>query len=1533
MTSVVAARPPLEGHAVGDASARDPEETPTGRRRGASAETRVSGGATRRAPASTREEAGATRISGGGFGPLDDTLARDEAAPGVARVDLHRDRIGRFVVLSKIGEGGMGAVYSAYDVDLDRRVALKLLRESAGLDTLGHARMLREAQAMARLSHPNVVQIYEVGSHDEQIFIAMEHVKGTTLREWEEGRAKATAADRRAILDVYIQAGRGLAAAHRAGMVHRDFKPDNVLVGDDGRARVLDFGIAASIGEAASASSSSLGGAGVATGLTRTGAVLGTPAFMAPELFLAEPSDARTDQFSFCVALYRALYGAAPFAGSNFGQLQAAVCDGVIEAPPAGSGVPPWLRAVLVRGLARRPDDRHVDMDALLVALQSDPDEVRRRRLRGLARFALALGASAALFYASTHLWGIWARRRDELAAAVRLERMEARVAELVAAGDRSSAARIFDAFVRSPDNQGRAALHLAWLHHAERAGADGDHASARAAYAASFAAATAPEHELDALTALIRWFRGEFRWNGVVQAVGVLEARAPGAFADADLRDAQIVAATTRRDFEAAAAAIEGLAESPRKRRLARLIAAMTPAHLAVSERGHAVPGDFGAAPEIAYLRSTKDGHDDLVRVGLSLDLPVVGIERGDHVWWHAYPVAPGEPARYTALDRVTGEVVLMQAKGAALEILTRFDDHVVLSTASGDLDGDGVREHFLGTGPYTRHLVELLANADGSWSTRASAPTLDARSSDIRSLFTADLDGDGDGELVAGLGPWIGYEVHVLGRERASDDFTTLARARLGALFVAPLRRHGGVEIAALVSGGYTNPGLFPPDKPLGEARGLYRFRLAGDRLVQTGFSALGGPAGEIFEYIEVGDLDGDGVSEVVAVQNVPPGAAPFRTVALVYSLDDDGVFDVIPLAGVVPMALRDLDGDGDDELVALVDDAALWVIGGGAERLPAAPEAIDAIDPAPAMAGPLGDEWARARELAQMGLQAEAADAFVALADAAAATDGGLASRATLQAARLHRGLGDDGRAAALFARAADEPALAEDASAAAIQALRSRGDVDEVRALLDLFAAGSTIPTEVVARERAALEDFLADRLDLRFDRPLDRLWRIDAPLALSRDPLAATVDVNATGTMSIATLPITAGGGEEDLVLEVDIDVERLEWGGDLSLSLGPPGSDPRALAVSIYARGGEAEQTYTVLCASGPLDAGFAEFVDLRHPKPLGRRRIRAVVRPARGELTCTAVDAAGVERHARVAIASAQVPRLDRGELRISTQAVAEGAPMVSAKLHSVSVIGAAIGDHVGEPPQPLEEARRALVEGDYAGALAALDAEASAAADGDALASDRALWRLAALLRLGRWPEATALARAWLGDADRRGRIDAGLGLLLRREPDALLGLLRAVEEPAALRRRVIDGWSGAFSMRRYEPAAVDVLRRYLEDYRPASDEDPAAVASLLELRAKLHAVLGRAAHARRDFGEARVYLARTPVDDPNRRGRRQVSLMIDEATQAARVGDEAAARALVADALRIPYQIAFVEDLVAARAELAALRADPR
>jgi serine/threonine protein kinase/tetratricopeptide (TPR) repeat protein len=375
------------------------------------------------------------------------------------------ERLGRFLVLRKLGSGGMGTVLEAYDETLDRKVAVKRLHRDTSGETGHHhrQRLLREAQALARLSHPNVVQVYDAGEHDGRLYIAMELCEGQTLWEWQK-TPRAWAEHVRA----YLGAGAGLAAAHAQGIVHRDFKPTNCIIDAQGRVKVLDFGLARGVDDvvdepaiavatldptapapgegesegesedegedaddrdAAAMQTRVISEASLAAGhplvqalvsssqgprrlrasdssnaalsvlslqLTRTGAMLGTPAYMAPEQASGLPADARSDQFSFCVALYEAIYGERPFPGNTGLAVLAGKQPRLpARARPGMPAVPPWLRKALARGMAADKAQRFASMDELLVALARG--ERRRRRLGvGVAGLLVLLAGTAA---------------------------------------------------------------------------------------------------------------------------------------------------------------------------------------------------------------------------------------------------------------------------------------------------------------------------------------------------------------------------------------------------------------------------------------------------------------------------------------------------------------------------------------------------------------------------------------------------------------------------------------------------------------------------------------------------------------------------------------------------------------------------------------------------------------------------------------------------------------------------------------------------------------------------------------------------------------------------------------------------------------------------------------------------------------------------------------------------------------------------------------------------------------------------------
>lgn len=296
---------------------------------------------------------------------------------GIAR----GSELGRYLVLDELGAGGMGVVLSAYDPQLDRRVALKLVRPELCRGAAGaeaRARLQREAQAMARFSHPNVVTVFDVGTVQDQLFVAMEFVSGD-LAAWLRDEVRPW----RKIVQIFVAAGRGLAAAHAVALVHRDFKPANVLIDPEERPRVTDFGLVAALQDGpAAVLADETAGAASASGLdlaaSASSTVLGTPAYMAPEQFEGGTVDDKADQFAFCVALYEGLYRARPFGGRTVDELADNVMRGRL-APPPETEAPRWLWPVIEQGLSPRASHRHPSMGALLDAIEHDPEASQRR--------------------------------------------------------------------------------------------------------------------------------------------------------------------------------------------------------------------------------------------------------------------------------------------------------------------------------------------------------------------------------------------------------------------------------------------------------------------------------------------------------------------------------------------------------------------------------------------------------------------------------------------------------------------------------------------------------------------------------------------------------------------------------------------------------------------------------------------------------------------------------------------------------------------------------------------------------------------------------------------------------------------------------------------------------------------------------------------------------------------------------------------------------------------------------------------------
>ena len=318
---------------------------------------------------------------------MDVVWARLNASMGQQEPD-DMARVGRFVIVDTIGRGAMGVVYRAYDPQLDRRVALKFVEHGGGTtaDSRSTAEIEREARAAADLAHPNIVTVYDVGMHGDRMFLAMELVEGSSLRHWLQRPGQTW----RAVTTMFAAAARGLAAAHSHGIVHRDFKPDNVLVGADDRPRVADFGLARPI-EGWTAREIAREGASDDRALTDSNGstpstvatVCGTPAYMSPEQFEGGQVGPAADQFAFCVSLYEGLWGQRPFAGKGVQALAAAVLDERPRPPPSGHRVPRRLYEAVLRGLSRDPEARFDSMETLADTLDDILAARGRRRVRG----------------------------------------------------------------------------------------------------------------------------------------------------------------------------------------------------------------------------------------------------------------------------------------------------------------------------------------------------------------------------------------------------------------------------------------------------------------------------------------------------------------------------------------------------------------------------------------------------------------------------------------------------------------------------------------------------------------------------------------------------------------------------------------------------------------------------------------------------------------------------------------------------------------------------------------------------------------------------------------------------------------------------------------------------------------------------------------------------------------------------------------------------------------------------------------------
>lgn len=1083
--------------------------------------------------------------------------------------------VGRYVVLESVGAGGMGVVYAAYDPELNRRIAVKLLHRNAaaGSDTSeGQRRLLREAQAMAKLSHPNVVTVHDVGTHEDSVFVAMEFIEGTTLRKW---MAEGTRSWEQ-ITDVFERAARGLEAAHRADLVHRDFKPDNVMIGADGRVRVMDFGLALSGEERSAASSRSwVRSTSSDETITQTGAVIGTPAYMAPEQHAGEPTGPAGDQFSFCVTLFDCLYGSRPFPGNTFEAIRDRTLSGEIQMPAGVHKVPRWMERVLRRGLSRVPKDRYPSMTELL----EDIGRYRsRRRLLRRGLTVAAVGLVAVGVAAGVRVWreaqareaaAAWERTAED-----RLGDLQTTMAELRAQGKAQAAQEAFTAFVET--HEGTRAVARAWLDRADQARQANTPDRELEDLARAYAAAPDAELQREVIGGLAQTLARNWDWEGLAACL----ERVP----EGEHRDLRAQLELARRNVEGALAVDPDGSIQDVGPVLAALTRGTNTSRLVKGVR--AVWGPDGRVSRVITLRKDRRTIDALA---LAPNLPRQQTWTLPDTWGPAgavFPMVFGSPARLHLLawspknPKGGPRAVLYRLDGDDPEPLLDWEEYVPGAVAAADTDGDGVREAYVGIGAYSRQLYRIGPDESGRWRRFAPHAHTDGMDSDVSALLPVPAIDEKRDLLAVSLGPWTAYDVRVLAAAREpkaepdAPELELLARRKMG--HVPALARLSGERRIAAAKGTMFPSAIAFPDKAAhGDPPGVYLLDVDDPKLEPSAF--IPAPHGATSGPLEptsmvAGDFDGDGLTDL--------GVTWKRSgLAGLYRQQPDGSFSVRYLPGLVFRAAANIDDDPADEIVATVDGGSVWVLGAGDELLPRLDsETTVAFEAAPVpdvVGQDLHGPWSRAEDLGSMGLQRAAVAQLERLA--LVAGDSPAAGLAHARAGEILEGLDDMHGAAASYREATEHGDVRPTTVAAAARSAFAIHAFAQARELVDRLMGGGDVPPEIMAEA-----DDLAAKLGrlgmdagptiLSFDEPLHGSWRVSSPAHVRHAPTRGLTIEAPLNAGDLAVLPVRATGGR--VALRVQATVTRREWASGVVVGLRPVGADSPAVGVETMAWGG-----------------------------------------------------------------------------------------------------------------------------------------------------------------------------------------------------------------------------------------------------------------------------------------------------------------------------------------------------------------------
>lgn len=1237
--------------------------------------------------------------------------------PGQQAASLNR--VGRYTLLGELGRGGMGVVYRAWDPQLDRAVALKMLLWGGVAGEVRRKRFVREAQAIARLEHPAIVRIYDTGVRQGCPFYTMDFVAGETLQQRLEHEGSLSPTEALRIIAVIARA---LHHAHERGIVHRDIKPANILLEEGRNPRLSDFGIA-QLGE----------GEG---DLTQTGQVVGTPAYMAPEQALGLPGTIgpQADVYALGAVLYHLLTGKLPF--ERAGHLQPALRS-TLEAPSprlVKETLPGDVVLLCRKAMAPAPSDRYPSALALAEdaerflrgepVLASTPTLVRRLQWRLYQSRALLTGGISAMLVLLM-LAGIWrtykvheAETRQQEREQVALSRLTALKAQFPATSESTQleqATIALDAFADLSEVQRTRAHAQGLLHAGELEQAAGELSSALDHYARAWLVAHNEKEQVGALLAMGSIFEAlgdRERFQALRPILGRFDASSVSATGMAHF---ELFSALSARDFPTLLRRLSGPAVQdfmPLLQRLGQIKrSGIVSTMLGYSMHGSAMPFAMTSRQDTSVpMLDTNQGQTS--------GLPIIKVAAPEGTYFDNRMLdlgrLQGERLLLVSLRQVeddTPERTLCTLKGTSLVRHLPLSLSALSSSVTADLNGDGVSEIYVAA---DRRLMTLTFSESGAAVLTDAHPETSRSNSDINRVLAVDLDGDNRQELVTTNMAWRAYDVRVFKAGARPGELKLVALRRMGSLWdAAPFALADGT-MGLAVSRNVMEPNTraFPNRTPAGMPVGIYVLKLNGNQLDIKEYIPPPFKSAQLGRLLS-GDFDGDGRMDLaVQVLNTLIQATEIHhdhSSLQLITRRPDGHLAQLTLPDLVPWQALNLDSDPATEILAVARPSnELWALGVAGEPMPLVERAFAAgqqmpmgLSPSSVALGSLRDDpWARIDLLATLGLTQAGGRELITLATTA--SDIGAAAQRLSQAAALMAQSGKVDEAEALLRTVLKRAPQSIHAltSLTALYRLNWRHE-DERRVLSRAMASPERNEADMPAMKSRL--DWL-DRLNKRRSDVLDTAgeldprWHLVAPFQVGRDLQQDTLVVKSYAQQgNLLHAPLIWDGGR--LTLTFNATIRRAEWGSTLFIGVRPEGGGPEDLLAGIkMASGGGGEQLMThadlILKDKTALPAWGQLSQDVDTPFELD---LRLEIAPETGEVY---VNVNGLHR-----IETLLAPvRFDQGNFELAITGFTGGQAqygMIEVGLHSLHVQG---GHFPSVTPGPDQQGWRKLLEGEYA-------------------------------------------------------------------------------------------------------------------------------------------------------------------------------------------------------------------------------------